>query len=124
MSSPRRLLEYLTEKYSVFSEPTLLEIGIHVQIKSAVGDAFTEKTIRKLLSSYGQSAKYNASVVAHLDWELFRSNLDGSEGTLVTDEAKRHHVNKFLAALKRKELKEDVSQYAELRKQALEWLGE
>ena len=124
MTSPRKLLEYLTENYSVFHEPTLLEIGIHKQIMDAVGDAFTEKAIQKLLSSYTQSAKYNASVVKCLDWGLHRSNLDGSVGSLVSDESKRHHVNKFLAALERKEQKEDVSHYADLREQALEWQGE
>ena len=122
MTSPRKLLEYLETNYSVFAEPTLLEIGIHEQIKEAVGDAFTEKTISKLLSTYTQSAKYNASLVEYLDFDLYRSNLDGSAGALVTDESKRHHVNKFLVALKRKELKEDVSHYADLREQAVEWL--
>ncbi|NRQ22735.1 ProQ/FINO family protein [Marinobacterium sp. xm-m-312] len=124
MSSPKKLLEHLTENYSVFYEPTLLEIGIHAQIKRAVGDAFTEKSIQKLLTSYTQSAKYNASVVKHLDWELRRSNLDGSDGTVVSVDSKRHHVVKFLAALKRKEQKEDVSHYVDLREQALRWLDE
>ena len=122
MTSPRRLLEYLTDNFSVFADPTLLEIGIHEQIQDAVGDAFTEKTIQKLLSSYCSSAKYNALVIAHLDRKLYRANLDGSSGSSVSKESKRHHVNKFLTALKRKELKEDVSHYADLREQAIEWL--
>ena len=46
-----------------------------------------------------------------------RYNSDGYE-------SKRHHVDEFLASLKRKELKENVSHYADLREQALEWLGE
>ena len=124
MSTPRQLLYFLTENYSVFYEPTLLEIGIHEQIKDAVGDAFSEKTISKLMGNYTNCVKYNASVVEHLDFELHRVNLDGSAGSLVSDESKRHHVKKFLAALKHKELKKDVSRYADLREQAVEWVEE
>jgi len=124
MTTPTKLLEYLTENYSSFSQPTLLEIGIHDQIKAAVGDSFTEKTIQKLLARYTQSARYNASVIEYLDWECHRSNLDGSAGSPVSSESKRHHVGKFLKALERKALKEDVSHYAELREQAIEWLEE
>jgi len=81
MSTPRKLLEYLTENHTVFSEPMLLEIGIHNQIKAAVGDEFTEKVIAKLLASYTQSAKYNSAVVKSLDWDFQRVNLDGSAGS-------------------------------------------
>lgn len=122
MTSPRRLLDYLTDNFSIFSYPTLLEIGIHEQIKDVVGDAFTEKTIQRFLSSYCSSAKYNALVISHLYRKLYRVNLDGSTGSLVSKASKRHHVTKFLAALKRKELKEDVSHYSDLRDQAIEWL--
>jgi len=49
ISTPRKLLEYLAENYSAFSEPMLLEIGIHNQIKETVGDVFAEKVIRNVL---------------------------------------------------------------------------
>ncbi|NVK31098.1 MAG: hypothetical protein HWE20_08840 [Gammaproteobacteria bacterium] len=124
MTTPRELLEYLTENYSAFREPMLLEIGIHTQIKSAVGDVFTEKVIRKVLGKYTNSAAYNSAVVQNLDWDLRRVNLDGSSGSLVSDASKRHHIGKFLRALERKEKKEDVSHYAEWREQAIEWLAE
>jgi len=123
MSTPRKLLEYLTENYSVFFEPMLLEIGIHAQIKNAVGDVFPEKVIHKVLGQYTNSAAYNSAVVQNLDWELRRVNLDGTAGSLVSEASKRYHVHKFLLRLERKEKAEDVSHYAKLRTQAIEWLG-
>jgi len=112
------------QTFPAFAETLPLAIGIHEQVWKAVGDQFSWLIIRRVLSSYTKSTRYNSAVIKGFKGDLYRVNLNGTPAELMTQQEKEYHLSRFIGAIEGKAQREDVSKYDELLAQARELMDE